>query len=105
MNGNYTLGLRGMAVTAAAAENVVRKDVIVIGAGAAGMTAAYDLKRDGYDVAILEASGKIGGRLQKDESLASFPIDLGGEWLQVSANFVPTLIAFGRASRTFKAPY
>lgn len=40
-----------------------RKRVAVIGAGAAGMTAARELYRCGYDVTIYEASGRIGGRL------------------------------------------
>jgi monoamine oxidase len=61
-------------------------DVVVIGAGAAGMTAAFDLVNAGYSVTILEASNKIGGRTKKDETLSNFPIDLGGEWLQVNKN-------------------
>jgi len=35
--------------------------VCVIGAGLAGLSAAYDLGRQGYDVTVLEASPKIGG--------------------------------------------
>lgn len=37
--------------------------VAVIGAGLAGLTAAYRLKQHGYDVALYEARGRVGGRV------------------------------------------
>jgi len=55
--------------------------VVIIGAGVAGMYAAYVLKRKGIDFTILEASSTHGGRLKKIEGFADFPIDLGAEWL------------------------
>jgi monoamine oxidase len=39
------------------------KKVIVIGAGLAGLVAAYELNRAGHDVTILEARNRIGGRV------------------------------------------
>ncbi len=39
-----------------------RKKVAVLGAGIAGLTVAYELERAGYDVTIIEASHRIGGR-------------------------------------------
>lgn len=41
----------------------VRKNVAVVGAGAAGMTAARELMRCGFGVTIYETSNRIGGRL------------------------------------------
>jgi monoamine oxidase len=38
------------------------KKVAVLGAGIAGLTVAYELERAGYDVTIIEASRRIGGR-------------------------------------------
>ena len=38
------------------------KSVAILGAGIAGMTAAYELARAGYRCTILEASGRAGGR-------------------------------------------
>lgn len=38
-------------------------DVIVVGAGLAGLTAAYELKRAGFDVKVLEARDRVGGRV------------------------------------------
>jgi monoamine oxidase len=53
--------------------------VIVIGAGASGMYAAYLLKQNGIDVKVLEASDKYGGRIRTLESFSDFPIELGAE--------------------------
>jgi lysine-specific histone demethylase 1B len=55
--------------------------VVIIGAGAAGLYAAYVLKRLGIPCTVLEASGRMGGRMGKLEGFADFPIDLGAEWL------------------------
>lgn len=55
--------------------------VIVIGAGAAGLYAAYILKSKGIQFQILEANSNYGGRLGKMEGFADFPIDLGAQWL------------------------
>ncbi len=38
-------------------------DVIVIGAGMAGITAARELVRAGFSVVVLEARERIGGRI------------------------------------------
>ncbi|CAB9503358.1 Peroxisomal N(1)-acetyl-spermine/spermidine oxidase [Seminavis robusta] len=58
--------------------------ILIVGAGAAGLTAAYTLLLQNVtDFRILEASNRIGGRLKKLEGFASFPIDLGGEWIHV----------------------
>ena len=57
--------------------------VLIIGAGAAGMTAAHLLTRSGVDVEILEAKATPGGRIAHDTDFVDFPISLGGEWLHV----------------------
>lgn len=55
--------------------------VLIIGAGAAGLYAAYILKSKGINFQILEASANYGGRLGKLNTFANFPIDLGAQWL------------------------
>ena len=40
-----------------------RKRVVVIGAGLAGLVAAFELKRQGHDVTVLEAQNRVGGRI------------------------------------------
>ncbi len=39
-----------------------RKKIAILGAGIAGLTAAYELRQKGYDVQIIEASHRAGGR-------------------------------------------
>lgn len=54
------------------------KRVVVLGAGVAGMTSAYELSRAGYDVVVLEARGFAGGRCQTARK--GFQLtELGGE--------------------------
>ena len=57
-------------------------DVIVIGAGAAGLAAAAALARAGLDVSILEARDRIGGRIfTLRDSVHQTPIELGAEFV------------------------
>ncbi|MEN9333443.1 MAG: hypothetical protein RLY35_623 [Bacteroidota bacterium] len=49
----------------------------VIGAGVAGLYAAYLLKQQGYTVQVLEASDRIGGRVHSISDIADLPIEWG----------------------------
>ncbi|MGQ0560275.1 MAG: flavin monoamine oxidase family protein [Gemmatimonadota bacterium] len=61
-------------------------DAIVIGAGAAGLMAARELKRAGYGVLVLEASDRIGGRVRTlHDTGAGIPIELGAEFVHGDA--------------------
>lgn len=55
-------------------------DVIVIGAGLAGVTAARELGNAGHDVIVLEARDRLGGRLFTDQRMG-VNLELGGNWL------------------------
>jgi monoamine oxidase len=66
--------------------------VIIIGAGAAGLYAAYILKSKGIDFQILEASANYGGRLGKLTGFANFPIDTGAQWLHGKNSILGDLI-------------
>lgn len=72
--------------------------VIIIGAGSAGMMAAYRLKNFGIDFEIIEASGDFGGRVKMHDQLADFPIDLGAEWIHSEPNVFSRLIDDSSAS-------
>eukprot|EP00526_Cylindrotheca_closterium_P007483 CAMPEP_0113658690 /NCGR_PEP_ID=MMETSP0017_2-20120614/31912_1 /TAXON_ID=2856 /ORGANISM="Cylindrotheca closterium" /LENGTH=683 /DNA_ID=CAMNT_0000573097 /DNA_START=202 /DNA_END=2253 /DNA_ORIENTATION=- /assembly_acc=CAM_ASM_000147 len=54
-------------------------DVIIVGAGSAGLIAANDLKMQGMSVTILEASSGYGGRVQKVAPFG-FYMDAGASW-------------------------
>jgi len=55
-------------------------DVIVIGAGIAGLAAARRLKELGYSVVVLEAASEVGGRIRTDWSLGA-PFEVGAGWI------------------------
>lgn len=56
-------------------------DVIVIGAGAAGLAAARTARSLGLTVTVLEAKGRIGGRAHTDTESLGVPWDRGAHWL------------------------
>ena len=67
-------------------------DAVVIGAGAAGLTASYELARNGLNIKLLEASGRIGGRVRKTDTFTDFPLDLGGAWIHVDPSFLDDIV-------------
>ena len=56
-------------------------DVVVIGAGAAGLAASAELMAKGKSVICLEAMDRIGGRCYTDHSIFGLPCDIGAHWL------------------------
>lgn len=57
-------------------------DVLVIGAGAAGLAAARDLSGASLGVRVLEARGRIGGRVHTiHEPALPVPVELGAEFI------------------------
>lgn len=56
-------------------------DVIVIGAGMAGITAARELTRAGHSVAVLEARDRIGGRIKTIYDFCDGPVEGGAEFV------------------------
>lgn len=83
------------------------ENVIIIGAGAAGLYAGWLLDRLGVAYTILEASPVYGGRLAKLEGFADYPIDLGAQWLHgkksIAGDWVKELGAKIKADRSEEA--
>ena len=72
--------------------NQFEGNIIIVGAGASGLAAAKKLEENGISYQILEATDKFGGRIQKNEDFADFPIDLGAEWIHEDKSILNYLI-------------
>ncbi len=62
-----------------------KPDVIIVGAGVAGLAAAQRLTARGARVLILEARNRIGGRVWTDSRLG-FPLEMGAQWIHGTKN-------------------
>lgn len=60
-----------------------RETILVIGAGIAGIAAARELVDNGFEVTILEARNRMGGRIHTHD-LGGQPVDLGAQWIHSS---------------------
>ncbi len=79
-------------------------NIIIVGAGLAGLTAAHDLMAAGVDVVVLEARDRVGGRTCTQPASDGTLIDMGGQWIgptqhhlirlaeQVGATTFPTYV-------------
>lgn len=56
-------------------------DVVVVGAGLAGLMTARQLAAAGVDVLVLEARKRVGGRTFTQPARDGTPIDMGGQWI------------------------
>jgi monoamine oxidase len=87
---NWHLSRRAFLATAASAAALPRlavaqptnPDVVVIGAGAAGIAAARRLIASGKSVVVIEAADRIGGRAHTDHTTFGTSYDQGAAWLQ-----------------------
>lgn len=83
------------------ASDVRRADVVVVGAGLAGLSAARALVAAGADALVLEARDRVGGRTFTRPAADGTLLDLGGQWIGPTQQRIKALAdAVGAA--TFK---
>lgn len=72
-----------------------RKECVIIGAGFAGLAAAYKLKNANWNVTVLEARERIGGRVfsQTMPQNRNLVFELGAEWVGMSHERIKALCA------------
>ncbi|WP_204137679.1 FAD-dependent oxidoreductase [Halomicronema sp. CCY15110] len=74
---NHACGKERLSGTAAASKG----RIVVVGAGLAGLAAAQELQTHGYDVVVVEARERIGGRVWTSLQWADAPLDFGATWI------------------------
>jgi monoamine oxidase len=71
----------------------VATDVVVVGAGLAGLVAARDLVAAGAEVVVLEARDRVGGRTLTLPAADGTPIDHGAQWIGPTQDRIAALAA------------
>jgi len=59
---------------------ISKEKVVIVGGGLSGLTLAYLLKKKGVSTTLLEASTRLGGRIQTVKGRLSTPLELGATW-------------------------
>ena len=72
---------------------VERVDVVVVGGGLAGLTAARDLDGGGLSVIVVEAQDRVGGRVLNHTLSNGSIVELGGQWVGPTQDRVLSLAA------------
>ena len=94
-------GLLGAAVAGAAVATLPKSseaayraaDVIVVGAGLAGLTAAREIVRAGRSVIVLEARDRVGGRVLNHTAASGANTELGGMFTGPTQDYIQALAA------------
>ena len=79
-------------------------DIVVIGAGAAGIAAARRIKAANRRVIVVEATGQIGGRCLTDTTTFDVPFDRGARWMHNADTSPMVRLARGAGLEVYPAP-
>ncbi len=70
-----------------------RSDVIVVGAGISGLTAAWRLAQAGQRVKVIEANKRVGGRTLNHRFASGEVVEVGGQWVGPTQERILSLLA------------
>lgn len=70
-----------------------RSDVIVVGAGISGLTAAWRLALAGRQVKVLEANKRVGGRTLNHSFASGEVVEVGGQWVGPTQERIHSLLS------------
>lgn len=70
---------------------MANKSIIVIGAGIAGLTAAYQLKKAGQDVLVLDMNNYVGGRMA-NVAWEGFLVDIGAKFVTTADKSLTNMV-------------
>ncbi len=76
--------LATLPAVAAAVEQPVDTEVLIVGAGIAGLSCGKTLRDAGRNVRIVEARSRIGGRIHTSRKWDQTPVELGARWIHGS---------------------
>ena len=94
-------------ITALPTQSTIAPTIAIVGAGLAGLNAAYQLKKAGYRATIYEAANRVGGRIftVQDRFGPGISTDLGGELIDTGHADMHALIKeFGLAVTDYQQP-
>lgn len=89
----------------AAQDTEAEEQILIIGAGLAGLTAAQVLQQAGYQVQVLEARKRLGGRIWTSRHWPDAPLDLGASWIHGVKGNPLTPLAAEVGARTVLTSY
>lgn len=113
LSANTTARMFGKGPDVLSSHRSLGKRVIIIGAGFGGLACAYELLSAGFDVTILEARNRVGGKVISFRNFVNgFPVDGGGEliglnhptWLAYAKKFGLTLVDTDEDSENLEEP-
>src|SRR6202163_2568624 len=79
-------------------------DIVVIGAGAAGIAAARRIQAANRKVIVVEATGQVGGRCLTDTTSFDVPFDRGARWMHNPDTNPMIRLARNAGLETYPAP-
>ncbi len=91
-----TAGVGGLLVraepVAARGQTLVETDFVIVGAGYAGLGAAWELFKQGKRVIVIEANDRVGGRVWSSKLSDGTLFEIGGQWVSDSQTDIRALM-------------